>query len=439
MKISVESPSPLERKISVEVPWTAFAAEIGRALHGIQKQAVLKGFRKGKAPLDLVRGNFAEEARREATESMIRQGLHQAFTENSISFERDVVGNPYLLDVGKALEGEPFLFQAMVELRPSVELPDLAGIKVDKPVRTVTGDDIERFLGELREQSAKPAPLFEDRPLGMGDIATIDFSGSIPGRQVAGLSAADYRLRVGKSRMVEGFEERILGMKAGDRREFDLPFPADFPEKEVAGQTVRFAVTLKAVHVLHLPELDDEFARTVSRAQTVEDLRTLIGDDLRKVQEEESLRAARSNLVRRLLELAIFEVPPSMVDEELKLIAAEHGERLVRTGLAPEQVKERLIADGEAMKKGAAERVRLSFLILKAAERDGITVSDEEIQALLEQIALSTGQPLDKVVKEYEDKGRVEEIHFSLLRQKVMDRLLSEAELVEVPVSAEGR
>ncbi len=439
MKISVESPSPLERKISVEVPWTDFAGEIDRALHAIRKQAVLKGFRKGKAPLDLVRSNFAEEARREATEGLVRQGLQRALADHSISLDRDVVGNPYLMEVGKPAEGEPFLFQAMVELRPSVEVPALAGVKVEKPVRPVTGDDVERFLGELREQSAKPVPLFEDRPLQADDIATIDFSGSLPGRQVPGLSAADYRLRIGRSRMVEGFEERILGMKAGDRREFDLLFPADFPEKDVAGQTVHFTVNLTAVHVLQLPPLDDEFARTVSRAQTIGELRELVREDLRKMQEEESLRAARANLVRRLLDLSSFEVPPGLVNEELKRIAGEHGERLVRSGLPPEQVKERILAEGEAMKKGAAERVRLSFLILKAAERDGVSVSDEEIQGVLEQVAGQTGQPLAKVVKEYEERGGVEEIHFSLLRRKVVDRLLSEAEMVEIPVSGEVR
>lgn len=437
MKISVETPTPLERKISVEVPWATVQEEIQEALAAFRKEATLKGFRKGKAPMDLIRGQYGEDARKEASEQLVRKGLVRALEEHSISLDRDVVGNPYLLEVGKPEEGAPFLFTAMVEIRPAVEVPALAGVKVEKPVRPVTEADVERFLGELRQQSARPVPVLIDRPLRADDIATLDFSGSVPGRQVQGLSANDYRVRIGQSRLVEGFEERILGMKPGDRREFDLRFPDDYPAKELAGQMVHFAVTLKAMHSLELPELDDEFARSVSRAQDLAGLRALIMEDLAKVQEEESQRAARGNLVRRLLELAPFEVPPTLVDEELKAIVQEHGERLTRAGLPPEKVKEQILADSEAMKKGAAERVRLSFLVLKAAERDGVTVSDGEIEGVLQEIARQSGRPVEQVAKEYGEKGGVEEIHFSLLRQKVVDRLLAQAEVVEVPVLAD--
>jgi trigger factor len=437
MKITLTTPSPLERKIAAEAPWDEFAGELEHAFEEIRKEAVLKGFRKGTAPLGLIRGNFAEEARKEATESLVRKGLTQALAENSISLEKDVVGNPYLIEVGKPVEGAPFTFEAMVELRPVFELPSLAGVRLEKPVRAVTGDDVERFLSELQSQSARPVPLIEDRALRHDDIATLDFSGTVTGREVPGLSAVDYRARIGQGKMVEGFEERIVGMKVGERREFDLPFPADFPGKDLAGQTVHFTATLKAVHTLHLPPLDDEFARSVSRAGDLAELRKLVRDDLVRMQEEEAQRAVRANLVRKLLDLAPFDVPPGMVDEELKIVAGEHGERLVRAGLPPEKVRERILADGEAMKKGAAERVRLSFLMLAAAERGGVTVDDGEIASVLDEIARQTGKPLAKVVKEYEERGGIEEIHFSLLRQKVVDRLLTEAEVVEVPAKEE--
>ncbi len=437
MKISIESPSPLERKLSVEVPWEMFAEEIDAALRAIQQQATLPGFRKGKAPLEMVRRNYEEEARNEATEAMVRKGLMKAMADGSWKME-DLAGNPYLMDINKPEPGAALAFTAMVELRPVFTPAPLAGVRLEKPVRAVTEAEVDGFVEDLRRQSARPTPLLEDRGLGGEDIATLDFSGTVGGKALPGLMGTDYRVRMGQGRLVEGFENGILGMKPGETRRIDVLFPADYQAKELAGQTAVFDVALKQVHVLRLPEVDDQFATEVSRAKTVAELREMVREDLVKVHADEADRALRGNLARKLLELNPFEVPPSLVDEELKIVGQEYGERMVRMGVPPEQVRERVLEQKEPMLQAARERVRLTFLVLAVAERDALTVEDAEVKAVLEEIARQTGKDPAAVEKEYEEKGGAEEIRFSLLRQKVMDRLLGEAQVDEVPAPVAG-
>ncbi|MEE8320202.1 MAG: trigger factor [bacterium] len=433
MKINVEETSSVERKLNVEIPWDQVKEEIDRALVQIQKRADLKGFRKGKAPMEMVRQVFAEDARQEAVNNLVSVATRKALDENNL----DPLGNPYLTDV-KSEDEEPLIFEAMVELMPEFELADYEGLKLEKPVSKVTEKEVSHFIDSMRERRAEAVPVFEDRTLKGDDVAEIDFKGSRGGEPVAGMDVSNYIVRLGRSELLPGFEEQIVGMKPDQNRTFDLPFPEEFPNQELAGQTVSFEVTLKQIKELKLPDLDDEFAKSVSEHETVKDLTDMIRQDLEKLREEESEKALKGNLSAKLVEDNQFDVPPSLVDSELRYLIQEYGENLVRSGMPSEKVKDVILEHEDHMKTTAADHVRLVYVINNIADAEKIQATREQVEDLIREAALRTGKDFDDLQKKYTEDGTIRDVAFGIVREEVFKLLIGKADIKEVKVKPEG-
>ena len=213
MKINIEKTSNVERKLNVEIPWERVQEEIDNALVRIRKTATLKGFRKGKAPMNLVRRIYTDDARQDATQALVMQATRQALDEHDL----EPYGNPYLTDM-KSEDNEPMVFEAMVELSPDFEIADYRGLVLEKPVKEVRDGDVDAFLFVLRERNAEAVPLVEDRPLRDGDVAIVDFKGSTDGEVLQGMDIEGFELRLGREQLIPGFEEQIVGMKTDQER-----------------------------------------------------------------------------------------------------------------------------------------------------------------------------------------------------------------------------
>jgi len=430
MKVTVEKTSEVERKLNIEIPWEKYQEELDRQLGQIRKNATLKGFRKGKAPMDMVRRLYSEDADKDAVNALAGEAVRDALAEHELK----PFGSPYLTDVSKE-ENRSVSMEAIVELEPSFEPADYMGLELTKPEAGVTDEDVEQFLQRMRQNQADTVSVEEKRPLKDGDVANLDFTGSLDGEPVKDLNGTDYLVQIGKSETVPGFEEQIVGMAAGQRKEFDLAFPSDFFKPELAGKVVHFDVLLKDIRELQLPELDDEFARDQGDFKDMEELRAAIRENVGRMKASEADKALRRDLTRRLVKDNIFEVPPSLVDRELRHIVQEYGENMVQSGFDNEKVRQAILENEKDLKKTAAENIRLLYIIKTIGEKEKVEASEDEIRSVVAGMASRMGRQPDDLLQEYSKDGRIDEVGFNVIREKVFKLILDAAKIREV---AEG-
>lgn len=433
MKVSIEQTSTVERKLNIEIPWDRVQTEIESQLSRIRMRAKLKGFRPGKAPMEMVRRLYSDEAREDAVNAVAVEAIRDALRENNLT----PFGNPYLTDI-KSGNNEPLVLEAIVELPPSFELADFSALELERPTYPVREEEIERFMDSLRERNAEMVPVKKDRPLGEGDVALVDFAGTQDGKPVPGLAVESFRVRMGKSELIPGFEEQIVGMTKGQVREFDLPFPEEFSNPKLAGHLVHFTVTLKSIQEMVIPELSDDFARSVGEFESIEALRKAVRSDMEKNREQQSTSALRANLAQALLKANVFEVPPSLLDKELRRMVQDYGDSLLRAGIPEEKVREHILAEEEELKKTAAEHVRLVYIVSEIAEKEGISASDADVEKVVAESAQRIGRKKEELMEQYDSDGTLSEVAFRLVRERVYEKLLSTARIRDVEVKPEG-
>ena len=427
MKITVEKTSEVERKLNIEVPWDKYQEELNRQLAQIRKGSTLKGFRKGKAPMEMVRRIYSEDAGKDAVNALAGEAVRDTLAEHELK----PFGSPYLTDV-KTEENKSVNMEAIVELEPTFELAEYSALDLIKPSPEVSDDDVYKFLQNMRQNQADTVSIEEKRGLKEGDVANVDFTGSMGGEPVEDLNGTDYLLHIGSSETVPGFEEQIVGMEAGQKKEFDLTFPEDFFKPELAGQVIHFDVHLKDIRELQLPELDDEFAKDQGEFKDLEELKAAIRENMSRMKASDSEKALRRNLTKRLVDDNVFEVPPSLADRELRRIVQEYGDNMIKSGLENDKVREAILENEEHLKNTAAETIRLLYIITRIAEQEGIEASEEDILDVVTGMAARMGKPKEDLMEEYSKDGTLSEIGFNIVREKVFTLLLEKANIKEV-------
>ena len=427
MKITVEKTSEVERKLNIEVPWDKYQEELNRQLAQIRKGSTLKGFRKGKAPMEMVRRIYSEDAGKDAVNALAGEAVRDTLAEHELK----PFGSPYLTDV-KTEENKSVNMEAIVELEPTFELAEYSALDLMKPSPEVSDDDVDKFLQNMRHNQADTVSIEEKRGLKEGDVANVDFTGSMGGEPVEDLNGTDYLLHIGSSETVPGFEEQIVGMEAGQKKEFDLTFPEDFFKPELAGQVIHFDVHLKDIRELQLPELDDEFAKDQGEFKDLEELKAAIRENMSRMKASDSEKALRRNLTKRLVDDNVFEVPPSLADRELRRIVQEYGDNMVQSGLDNEKVREAILENEEHLKKTAAETIRLLYIITQIAEKEEIEASEDDILDVVKGMAGRMDKPVEDLMEEYSKDGTLSEIGFNIVREKVFTLLLEKANITEL-------
>ena len=433
MKITVEKTSDVERKLSIEVPWELYQKEVDHQLKLISKKATIKGFRKGKAPMTMIRRIYSEDAGQDAVSSLAGEAVKDTLAEHELK----PFGNPYLTDV-KTEEDKAVTMEAVVELEPVFEVADYSALKLEKPKPVIVEEEVDGFINGMRERHGESVTVEDGRGLKEDDIATIDFFGTKGGEQVENLDVKDYMVRIGKSELVPGFEEQVVGMKPGETKEFDLTFPEDFANEELASALIHFTVALKEIRELKLPEVNDQFAQSLGKFEDLEALKMTVRDDMLEHKSADSEKELRANLIRKLVEDNVFDVPASLVDQELRRIIQEYGESMVRAGLPNEKVQEMILASEDHFKVLAADQIRLLYIISEIAEKEGMKAGEEEVTEVVRRSAAQQGKDVDELMEEYVENGTLNEIGFNLVREQVFDKILETAQVTEVePVTEE--
>jgi trigger factor len=421
MKVAVENISPVKKKLNIEIAPDYVAKEMDKAISDVAKKARIPGFRPGKAPKAIVEKHYGEEVRTEVMNRLISDSYLRALQEHNLS----PVDVPAIDNVSSLAKGSPLSFTATVEVRPNIELGAYDGIEVKEKDITVSDEEVSQTIDRLREMYAQ-LEVVEGRQLEKNDTAVIDFEGYREGKLIDGAKASEYMLALGTNTLIPGFEDQLVGMNKGETREIRVTFPADYNNKDLAGKDATFKVTLKEIKKKILPELNDEFAKDIGGNKSVDELKEGIKKDLEARKRDGLASAQREELLSKLEDAHTFDVPPGMVERELKAMARQQATRMARQG---RDVKSFDISKFREENRALAEKRIKGLLILDAiAEKEKVEVSEQEVSSALAVMARTSGQPVEAIKKYYESlDGGLDNLRSSLIQEKTLGLLLSRA------------
>lgn len=426
MKIQVETVSPVERKVSIEVDPERVASELARAYVGLSRRVKLRGFRPGKAPRKVLERHFKDEVEREVVERLVQTTFTEAVREQSI----EAVAPPHVSFAEAAptlAEGQPLKYTARVEVKPQVQPKDYRGLSVTRKPPEVTDQMVSDEITKLQESMGQLVPVEGRFEAQDGDFAVIDHEGTIDGKPFEGGKAEGVTVKVGKGAIQEGFIPQLVGRKLGETVEFDETLPADHRDPALRGKTAHMKVTLKTLKTRQLPALDDALVKSVGMegVETLDALRARIRGDMEKREQRRSDAELRDALLKAALAKNDFEVPPALVERAIDAMIEGAAERFARSGIDIRQLDLDVARMRADLREQALLQVRGALLLEAIADAEKIEVTDDDYQAEAAKIAEEVGAPLAKVQAQMRGKDAREALKnriredkaFALLRE----------------------
>lgn len=428
MKSTIEKLSTLERKLNIEVPAGEVQAAFDRAFRGIQKQAKIKGFRQGKAPISTVRSVFGDRVRQDVVQDLIQASYSAALKEHTL----DPISYPTIeFDPIDGDDDKDFSFSAEFEVRPVVTSVSFDKLKVKKEVRAPSDQRVDAVLEDIRKSRAQTVPLLEDRPAQKGDVAVLDFEGMLLSGPLEGGSAQGHELELGASSFIPGFEEGIEGLRVGQEKSLHLAFPDDYQAKDLAGKSVTFKVKLTGLKRKDVPELTDAFAATLGPYADLQALRDEIRKDLDDRESKRIDEDLRNRVMRALVERNPVDVPKAFHADQKKALVEDLRRRMAQQGLDEAKIEEYRQKWDADFDLTAAYMIRSSILIDAIADEQKIQATSSELDAKVRDHALETGIEASKIREFYADPERKSRLTYQVTEQKVLDFLISKAEVRE--------
>jgi len=425
MQVTVESTNTLGRRMTVAVPAERLEGEIASRLKRLSQKVRFPGFRPGKAPMKMVEAQYGGQAMEEAVGDLIRATFYEAVQTRGLK----PAGGPSI-EPKPINRGQDFEYTATFEVYPEIKRLELSGSKIERPVVSVTDDDVNRTLETLRRQRQAWKPV--ERAAQDGDRVVIDFQGLIGGEVFPGGTASDFPLVLGSRALIEGFEEGIVGAKAGDTRTLDLTFPVGYHKEELAGRKVQFVVTLKQVNEPELPEINQEFARAFGIADgNVDTLRAEVRTNLEHELSDRLRRHVREKVFQALIDANDFEVPKALEEEEVGRMIQSARQNFQAQGLPPEKVP----IDPAMYAQQARNRVKLGLVLAELVSKRQLAADASKVRARLESLASTYEDPKSFIEWHYAKPGRLADIESSILEEQAVDLLLESAELVDKAMS----
>jgi trigger factor len=410
--------------LEIELPAERLERAVDEAVRHLSRRTRVPGFRPGKAPRPLLERHLGPGAILEdAVDHLVEDAYRQALVDKDLLPLTNAN-----VEVVQAEEGKPLVFKATVQVRPDVELGDYKQFNFRPEIETIDDARVDKVLEELRDQNATLAAV-EDRGAKEGDYAVITFVGTRDGEPFEGGSSERMPIILGQERLIPGFEANLNGTEVGGKTEFDITFPDDYPETELAGKEAHFAVELKELREKVLPDLDDDFIRTLGDFADLDALRA----DIRTRLERNALDRARHGFADRIIEYAVanatLELPDVLVDQEIEVMHDEFRATLARQGIGEEaylKAVEKAESDLHAeFRPGAEKRVRTLLVLSKVADAEGVTVPEAEIEAEIERGRERYANEPRLLAYFDSDRGR-SYIRSTLRRSRVVEQLIDE-------------
>lgn len=413
-------------KLVFEVSAEDFEKAVNKVYLKNRSKINIQGFRKGKAPRSVVekmygKGVFYEDA----VNSVLPEAYEGAVKEAGV----DIVAKPEIDIEGEIESGKPVVFVALVTTKPEVKLGEYKGIEIEKIEHNVTEEDIDNALKEEQKKNARII-IVDDRGIQNGDIAVIDFDGSVDGVKFDGGKAEDYELEIGSGTFIPGFEDQLIGAKTGDEVKVEVKFPEEYHAPELCGKDAVFEVTVKSIKERELPELDDDFASEVSEFDTLDAYKNSIKEKLTASAEERIKAETEDAVIKKVIENAEFDLPDAMVDAEIDRRVNDFAQRLQYQGLDLDTYLSYIGGTKETFRENFREQAKnscSSSLVIEAIMKsEGIETGAEEYELNLVDMAKKYGMELDKL-KELLGDAEADRIKKDMAMSKTVDMLVNNA------------
>ena len=419
---SSETPNPCQRELSIEVPAEVVKTETDNLISRYQKLARIPGFRKGKVPASVVRQRFAKDIEGEVVEALVPRYIREETKKQNLA----PVSQPRVTDL-HIHEGEPLRFKASFEILPEFKVAPYDDIHVSTIETNVSDEDVENALNNLRQQHATYSPVEEDRPLAAGDFAVVSFKGTPKEGEADAkpVEVEEIMVEIGGENTIPEFSENLRGATAGEQRTFDVKYADDFSDKRLAGKSMTYEVSVKAIKTRSVPELTDEFAKELSADfNSLEELRNRLRENMKAEKEHEAEHQGKDNLIEELVKRNDFPVPEAMLNDQIDLRLERGLRALAAQGMRTEDMKRMDFARLRAGQREAALReVKASLILEHIADEEKIEVSDEEIERELQGLADQAKQTLEQVHARLAQDGGLERIRHRLRNEKTLDSL----------------
>jgi trigger factor len=419
-----ETTSPTQREISVEIPADVVSRETENVIQKYQKMARLPGFRKGKVPATVVRQRFAEDIKTEVVEHLVPRYFRQETEKQGLH----PVSQPRVSDL-HVHDGQPLTFKAKFEVLPDFDVQGYTEIKVDKPDVNVTDDDVQKALDHLLEQGAAYDPI-EGRPLQDGDFAQVAFKGTPQGEpEGQPVTMDDVMVEVGGSNTIPEFNENLRGANVGDERTFVVKYADDFSDQRLAGKSFDYWVKVNSIKSKKLPELNDEFAKTLGAdLNNVDDVRKRIRESMEAEKQHQAEHESKDKLVDELLSRNPIEVPESLVEHQIDTRLERGLRALAQQGMKTEDMRKMDFTRLRAGQRDAAKReVQVALLLEKIAEKENIEVTEDDVSKEIQILAAQSQQPADALRARLSQDGTIDRIRNRIRTDKAMDLVYSRA------------
>lgn len=427
IQIETNEISEVVREIAIEVAGKRVDAAFGRVVNELRKTARVKGFRPGKVPANVIKQMYGEGLAEEIERQLVRETLADAVELADV----EPVVEPQI-EAEVPSEGKAFRYTARIEIKPSIELPELSALSGERPRVEVGDDELLTELESLRERSVAWVEEDEEILAENGHQVTIDFVGSIDGVEFEGGSAEGVDLELGSGRMIPGFEDELIGAKSGEERDLNVTFPEDYGNDELSGKAAVFKATVTAIKRKELPELDDDFAKDLGEEfETLDDVREKIREGLTSQRQHASDQALHKSLLDDLVTRTSFEVPPGMVERQLESQLQQFEQQM--QGRVPEtDLRARLAQMREEGWDDAKRRVQEGLILEAVAKSAELEASEEEIEARLDEMAAGQGVDAKLMHDMANAQGWRPAVAAEVVDRKALDHLVESANVSDV-------
>ena len=428
MKSAVENVSALERKLNVSIPATRVEETFERIYKNIQKNAHLKGFRPGKAPMNVVKSTYQARAIQDAVQDLVSKAWSEALRQHQLQ----PINEPEF-EFEAPLENKDFEFSVHFEVRPQVELKKFEGLVVEKEKFEFDEKSVDRVFENMRQAKAQNVDVLEDRPAREGDIAVIDFDGFVDGQPLENGSSQNFELELGSKSFIDGFEEGLVGISINQERTLSLQFPEKYSVAQLQGKPVEFKVKLKGLKKKELPELNDDFVKSFGGNDSLNELRERIRKDLVDSETKRIENDFRDRLLKKLVKENPVPVPPSFLEEQKQSLLQNAQRRMMEQGMNEQDFAEYAKKWDSDFAETASQMVQASFLVDTLSQQKNLMWTDEDMEKRIAEYSQQTGLPLDKVQEFYSRPEQKQRLAFMITEDKVVRFLTESAVIREVP------
>lgn len=412
--------------IDGNITLSTLEAKFDKIIKDIAKRVKIDGFRRGKVPAQVIRSRYKEQIEQDAQQEAIQDMLDRALKELNVA-PNALVGNPIISKFDK--NDDKIDLEIRISIAPEIRLDDLEKYVPDVNLKTISESQIDKRLEEIAQNRAPLSEVSEDKALQKGDTAHIDFQGFIDGEKFEGGKGENFNLTIGSNQFIPGFEDALIGMKKGEERSIQVPFPQDYQAKHLAGKNATFEVKLHKILQKDKIKIDDEFARSIAGVESnLESLKEMIKGQLEEEQKMELYnKELKDQLVDALLKNVTFDLPEIIVEQEMDILFRNALSRLEPQALESiKDDKDKAKQERESHREEASKSVQITFIMDALAKKYNIVIQDNEVLQTIYYEAMMMGQDPKAVMEHYQKNNLVPAIKMTMIEDRVLNFLLNQ-------------